>query len=595
MFMSLKTRFAWVGLGVLSLAAVASAQVQVGAGAQAGTVYAPDHFVVTFKVGTSEAVKSSIASRYNLTVDQHRKSKYFTVYTLSDSALRAGITPAKMASTVGANPAVRYAELDAAVTPDFVPNDPMFGDQWHLDNNGQTGGTDDADIDAPEAWDVTGVHPEVIVAICDDGVDWHHEDLAAMIWMNPNETANGLDDDGNGLIDDIRGWDFADGDNDPFEPGWEHGTHVAGLAAAINDNGVGVSGAGRNTKVMALRHYSGQGTWMTDLANAIDYAWNNGASVINVSYNIDGFTQVLVDAIKRAGANDVVYCNSAGNNGQQNPPRQVIRTMADNSIFVVSTNMTDDKSGFSNWGDLCEIGSPGEDVLSTLPGDNYGLNSGTSMATPLFAGCVAVLRAMDPSLTAREALDAMIESADDVTQLEAFIANGARVNLNNAVSGAGGGSTSDPTGGTVVMGTTTAGNMANLSASDDTYWSIASTYFSGRGQYAVVDLTYVSAKSNVDIRRMEAQIESNVNQAGVTQYVHFFNWTLGKYELMDTQRMTTADLAIKVKAGLNVKQYVKPGTSEVRVRLQTFQALKRKGGVPQAYTYNIDVAKLKTS
>lgn len=596
MSMSLKMRFASVGLSALCLAAVASAQVQVGSGSAQPVVYATDHFVVSFKVGTSPAVKNAIASRYNLKIDQKRASKYFTVYTLSTAAMNAGITPLKMVNALKGNPAVAYAERDAAVTPDFIPNDPMYGDQWHLDNTGQSGGTNDADIDAPEAWDETDVHPEIIVAICDDGVDWQHEDLNAMIWLNPNETANGLDDDNNGLIDDIRGWDFADGDNNPFEPGWEHGTHVAGLAAAINDNGVGVSGAGRNTKIMALRHYAGQGSWMSDLANAIDYAWENGASVINVSYNIDGFTQTLVDAIIRAGNNNVVYCNSAGNNSQQDPPRQQIRNMADNSIFVVSTNSTDDISWFSNYGSLCEIGSPGEDVLSTLPGDSYGLNSGTSMATPLFAGCVAVLRAMDPSLSPREALDVMIGAADDVSQLEPFIENGARVNLANSVTGTGGGGATPPTGGTVVMGTTTTGSFADLAGSDDTYWKIASTYFNGRGQYAVVDLNFVSSKTNLEVKRMRLNLESNVDQPGVTQFVHFFNWTTGQYELVDTQRMAGTDLELEIDASqAKVKNYVKPGTSDVVVRLQTFQALRRKGGVPQAFNYGIDLAKLKTS
>lgn len=431
-----------------------------------------------------------------------------------------------------------------------------------------------------------------MVAVCDTGVEWHHPDLQDSIWSNPGEIAgNSIDDDGNGFIGDTMGWDFADDDNDPDEGGDTHGTHVAGIVAATHNNGVGVSGVGQDIKIMALRHYDAQGTWMTDLANAIDYAWQNGADVITVSYNIDGFTQTLVDAIKRAGTADVVYCNSAGNNGQQNPPRQQIRNMSNNVIFVAATDRNDNKANFSNWGNLIEIGSPGVSILSTVAGGGYANFDGTSMATPLCAGIVAMVRAYDPGLSARDALDKVIETADSVPQLNTFIAGGKRVNCNNAITGSG--STVGAVGVTVVMGTQSGGDLNSLGASDDNWLSVLSAYYPNRGNYAVMDLEFDSPVASGDVKGVAFACESHTDGSNVTQFISFFNFRKNTWDRLGSGRLASGDLEFEAASPTQaVEDYVHPTTQKVLVRLQAFQAFRRNGAIPLPFTYSVDLAGL---
>lgn len=398
-----------------------------------GRSYAPNAVLVAFHSWVGQSAAESILRSGGFKVDPQVNSPYFVrLIVPSTTRGRVAVSVIDTIQILRLNPAIRVAEPDMQITPDDIPNDASFGQQWGMHNTGQSGGTVDADVDAVEAWDQTGSAPQVVVAVCDDGVDINHPDLAANIYVNPNEIpGNGIDDDSNGFIDDVRGWDFVQNDNNVVPPsGSSHGTHVAGTVSAVRNNGIGVAGFGNHVKIMPIRHYNGQSSWMSALINGIDYAWANGASVISVSYNIDGYTTLLVEAIQRAGAADVAYVNSAGNNSQNNPPRQNIRDVAPNSIFVASTTRTDARSSFSNYGTKVEIGAPGSDIYSTLPNNSYGNNSGTSMATPHAAGALGVIRAMNPQLNVRQALDVMIQTADPRPALQI---NGGRLNLNNAI------------------------------------------------------------------------------------------------------------------------------------------------------------------
>lgn len=396
-----------------------------------GLRYAPDAVVVAYQPFVSQGLRDRIVAPLSLSKDPNVNSPYFVRYLLPNGG--KGQDVIATIRLLRTHPFIRFAEPDIAIEPDqSFPNDPRFNEMWGLHNTGQSGGVVDADIDAPEAWQAAPNNPTVVIAMCDDGFDYNHPDLAANTWVNEDEIAgNGIDDDANGFIDDVRGWDFASNDNAPL-PGGSHGTHVGGTVAAVRNNGVGVSGVVPNVRLMPIRHYSGQASWMTALVSGIDYAWQNGAKVITVSYNIDGYTQALVEAIQRAGAADVVYCNSAGNNNQNNPPRQAIRDVANNVIFVASSTRSDTRSSFSNYGTKIEIAAPGSDILSTLPNNSYGLNSGTSMATPHLAGIVGYVRAMFPNLTARQALDRVIMTADFLPAWQGVI-NGGRANLNAAL------------------------------------------------------------------------------------------------------------------------------------------------------------------
>lgn len=398
--------------------------------------FAPDAVLVAFQPGASARQRADVIARNGLQVDPtFRPNAYFARLLIRGAQMTSptSVVEDKVAN-LKRESAIRIAEPDFRIRPDqALPNDAEFGQQWGLHNTGQSGGTADADIDWPEAQPYVSGAP-VTVAVCDDGVDYSHPDLAANVWSNPGEIAGNLiDDDGNGYIDDTRGWDFASNDNDPMPAsGDQHGTHVAGTVGAVTNNSIGVAGSASNVRVMCMRMYSGQSTWMSALIQSIDYARLNGAKVISVSYNIDGYTQLLVEAIQRAGTSDVVYCNSAGNNSQNiDSLRGAIRNVAPNSVFVASIDRNDVLSSFSNFGNTVEIAAPGSDIISTIPGATYAVFSGTSMATPHMAGAVATVRSKYPSLTARQALDRLIGTADHPATLTGI--NGGRLNLSAAL------------------------------------------------------------------------------------------------------------------------------------------------------------------
>jgi subtilisin family serine protease len=399
--------------------------------------YAPDVVVVTYRANSDRVAQARVEQKYALSVDRKVTSRYFVRYFIGARAKAAGETVESVAASLARDPGVKAAEPDYAITPDqALPNDPRFGEMWGLHNTGQSGGTADADIDAPEAWAAIPAGPEVRVAVLDDGVEYTHPDLAGNIWTNPGEIPNnGIDDDGNGYVDDVRGWDTADNDNNPAPSvaSDSHGTHVAGTVAAVTNNGIGVAGVGKRIKVIPIRMYAGQSTWMTSLANGIDYARIAGAKVLNVSYNTDDFTSFLMDAIVRAQNADIVYVGSSGNNGENmDAYRGRMKQFANNIMFVAATDRNDRLADFSNYGKTTDIAAPGVSILSTVTGGGYEFYDGTSMATPHVAAVAGVVRAMYPSLTYAQVIARLNGSADYKAALLDRISGG-RLNLANAI------------------------------------------------------------------------------------------------------------------------------------------------------------------
>lgn len=276
---------------------------------------------------------------------------------------------------LAADPGVLYAEPNYFRHTSDIPSGPLFSRLWGLHNTGQavddTAGTADADIDAPEAWDITTGSDEVVVAVIDSGLDFSHPDLAANIWSNPREIAgNGVDDDGNGYIDDMRGWDFVNNDNAPLaNDASGHGTHVSGTIAADGGETTGMTGVSRQVRIMSLRTFNGYGAG--DTASAIlafEYAGAMGAGIINCSWGGTGYSQALKDAIEASAA--LVVC-AAGNSGSDSDiiPHYPAAYDSANIVSAAASDASDIPAAFSNYGAAAvDLAAPGVNILSCSPG-----------------------------------------------------------------------------------------------------------------------------------------------------------------------------------------------------------------------------------
>ena len=305
-------------------------------------------------------------------------------------------------------------------------------------NTGQTGGTAGADISADMAWDVFTGNQNIVVGVIDTGLDYNHPDLAANAWVNPGEIAgNGIDDDGNGYIDDIHGWDFVNGDSDPMDDNG-HGTHCAGTIGAAGNNGTGVVGVNWQVRIMGLKFLNASGSGSTAAAiEAIEYAtdmairYPGEVRLTSNSWGGGGFSQALEDAIAAAGAADMLFIAAAGNSGSNNDvsPHYPSNYDLDNIIAVAATDHDDELAGFSSYGaTTVDLAAPGVDILSTIPGGGYGLSSGTSMATPHVSGVTALTFGRFPAISALDAKSLILNGADPLANLDGLMLTGARLN-----------------------------------------------------------------------------------------------------------------------------------------------------------------------
>jgi len=370
---------------------------------------------------------------------------------------------------------VEYAEpnflIDPTGNPTGTPNDDYFDRLWGLHNIGQPiggqAGTSDADVDALEAWNTsTNASTKqrddqnatgAVVAVIDEGVDIDHPDLDENIWTNPDEVpGNGRDDDSNGYVDDVHGYDFANDDASVYDPnpangrGDEHGTHVAGTIAAEGNNRTGVIGVSPQARIMVLKVLNPNGGTTLDAVEAINYAVRNGVKISNNSWGYVGPpSRSLQRAIGRANTAGHLFVAAAGNGGADgvgdnndanssntNYPSSYPNT---NIIAVAATDNRDTRASFSNYGaNTVDLAAPGVDIMSTLPNTctwcSYWYYTGTSMATPHVTGVAALLKSQNPNLGDTGIKSRILNSVDKKSGLSGKVLTGGRLNVAKALS-----------------------------------------------------------------------------------------------------------------------------------------------------------------
>jgi serine protease len=340
------------------------------------------------------------------------------------------------------DPSVAYAEPNYIVQhTETIPNDTRFNELFGLHNTGQSGGLLDADIDAAEAWDITQGSSDVVVAVIDTGLDYTHPDLVANAFVNLPELNGtpGVDDDGNGFVDDVHGVNAITGTGDPFDDN-DHGTHVSGTISAAGNNGEGVAGVNWRAKVIACKFLNAAGSGaIADAIECMDYFLEmktrptNPVNIVatNNSWGGGGFSQGMLDAILAHDAAGMLFVAAAGNSNQNNDVTANFPSNYEspNVIAVLATDRNDQKASFSSFGArTVDVGAPGAAILSTIPGNAYASFNGTSMATPHVAGLAALIKAANPARTAAQIKNLILTGGDVVPGTDAEVMSGRRIN-----------------------------------------------------------------------------------------------------------------------------------------------------------------------
>lgn len=336
-----------------------------------------------------------------------------------------------------AMPNIEYAEPNYNVYEFSEPNDTYYqnGKQAVLDL-----------IGAKKLWDFDIDCSDVAVGVMDSGIQTNHEDLIDNIWVNTGEiVGDGIDNDGNGYIDDIYGWNCGDSNGDVSYVS-NHGVHVAGIVSAVTDNSKGVASVARNAKIVSIKIFNSSGkSTLSYIIEGINYAKKNDINIINCSFGGAGWGSTSVSIVKSAieAVPDIFFVIAAGNIATSTPqpdndqtavyPSQLTKDL-DNVISVANTTSSDELSSTSHYGATSvDIAAPGTGIYSTIPTSSYGTMSGTSMATPMVASAVAVMRAVNPNISAKEIKDTLCSSSDKLSALTGKVISGGRLNAYNAV------------------------------------------------------------------------------------------------------------------------------------------------------------------
>jgi subtilisin family serine protease len=419
---------------------------------QAGKKYAANEILVKFKAGTSESAQLAVLSRVNGTI-----AEKILTNAMKHSGDNEGITLVRtpIAALDALSRVKGFAEIDFAepnwiYTSDATSYDPYYtnGSLWGMYGDASSP-ANDYGSQAAEAWAKESIGSvDVYVGIIDEGYMYTHEDIAGNAGTNPGEIpGNGIDDDINGYIDDVYGWDFVKNDNTVFDgTSDDHGTHVAGTIGAVGDNGKGVAGVCWKVKLMDAKFLGTRGGTTANAIKAVDYFTNlkiEGLKIVatNNSWGGGGFSQGLKDAIERANQNGILFIAAAGNDGRNidSSPSYPASYNNANIIAVASINKTGGLSSWSNYGSISvDLGAPGEGIYSCLPKSSkgkiisgYGSYSGTSMATPHVTGGAALYAASHPGATAAQIKEAILNSAIPTSSLSGKCVKGGRLNVSS--------------------------------------------------------------------------------------------------------------------------------------------------------------------
>ena len=404
--------------------------------------YRDDEVLIKFKTHTTQSNASAIMNK-----EKVRPVKHYKLVDVHLAKTPPGRSVEDTIRQLKKNPSVEYAEPNYVLHTVAMPNDPGFNLEWGLHNTGQSGGAADADIDAPEAWDVQTGSSDVVVAVIDTGVDYNHVDLAGNMWTNPGETpGDGIDNDSNGYRDDIHGINAITGSGDPMDDAADvyHGTHCAGTIAAQGNNGTGVTGVSWSSKIMALKFLDASGSGPTsDAIECIEYMVNmKNSNEVNVkvssnSWGGGSYSIALKDAIDLAQDSDILFIAAAGNAGNDNDlmPQYPSSYDCSNIVSVAASDHTDVFASFSCYGyHSVDVAAPGVSIWSTKRGDAYRYLSGTSMATPHVAGLCALICSQYPAMSSLSVKERLLRTVDKKSLFTNTLSSGGRINAYAALT-----------------------------------------------------------------------------------------------------------------------------------------------------------------